>query len=579
MNTPTAKRIYLVEDSLPVQRFVRESVEKIPGIEVIGASVSEEEAVNGILAHAPDLLVLDITLSPGSGLNVLRRVREAGCAARALMLSNHVSKEYRAACRAAGAEDFFDKSQEFQRLLTTLASWAGVQPTVEPGDAGALAACNLEPGLYDDITGLPNRAALLDHLRQAIQEAIRTNTHLALLFIDLDHFKVISQAFGHHIGDALLRNVAERLRHNLPDPDSVSHLGGDIFACLLRDMGDANALRTVADRVMEALAPAIMLKDLSFKVSASIGAALYPQHGTSAEELMRHGEQALCGAKAEGRHAYRLFDADMEQRTAYLRGMHARLGTALGAGQFLLHYQPWIEIEGGRIAAVEALLRWQHPEHGLLGPEHIIGQAEQMGLIAELGRHVLDTALAQLRAWDTTDMGVPRVAVNTSALELRPGWVAFIHECLKRHAIAPERLVIEISENDLSLGNSRFEGWLQELRALGVGLALDNFGAGYSCLATLKNLPLTHIKLDRSLMQDFTRDRKSYAIVHAVSEMARGIGVPLVAKGVQTPQQRQLLRLNCQYIQGYHIAQPMPAAIFVDWMQQHRARIQEPQQM
>jgi diguanylate cyclase (GGDEF)-like protein len=416
--------------------------------------------------------------------------------------------------------------------------------------------------LHDALTGLPNRSLFLDRLEHALSVAARRETDIAVLFLDLDQFKLVNDSMGHAAGDELLAAVAPRLEQALRPGDTVARFGGDEFAVLAEDVGDERGATRIAERIAESLTRPFILRDREHFVSASIGISI----GSGAEEpegLIRDADAALYRAKDHGRGGYEIFDEVMRSRVIEHMQTENDLRRALQREEFVLHYQPVVRLHDGSIQSMEALLRWDHPERGLVGPLAFIPVAEESRLIVPIGRWVIEQACRQAAAWQKLrpDSAPISVAVNLSARQLAdPELLAHVEGSIQANGIEPSTLWLELTESTL-LDDAAVERTLGALRRLGVHLVLDDFGVGFSSLGYLKQLPLSMVKLDRSFVENVTDGPHDAAIVRAVSEMAETIGIGVVAEGVETEEQVRVARdLGCGYAQGFHFAEPVPAS-------------------
>jgi diguanylate cyclase (GGDEF)-like protein len=417
--------------------------------------------------------------------------------------------------------------------------------------------------LHDSLTCLPNRNLFLDRLQHALTTAARRQTAIAVLFLDLDQFKLVNDSLGHAAGDELLAAVAPRIEQALRPGDTVARFGGDEFAVLAEDVRNERGATRIAERIAEALARPFILREREHFVSASIGISI----GTGTEDpeaLIRDADAALYRAKDHGRGGYEIFDEVMRSRVIEHMQTENDLRRALQREEFVMHYQPVVSLVDGSIVSMEALLRWDHPDRGLIGPLAFIPVAEESRLIVPIGRWVIEQACRQAAAWqqlhpDSAPIGV---AVNLSARQLAdPELTSHIEGSIKANGIAAETLWLELTETALLDDTAPCERSLTNLSRIGVRLALDDFGVGFSSLGYLKRLPLSMIKLDRTFVENVTDNPHDAAIVRAVSEMADTIGIDVVAEGVETDEQVRMAReLGCGYAQGYHFAEPVPAS-------------------
>lgn len=419
---------------------------------------------------------------------------------------------------------------------------------------------------YDSLTRLPNRRLLLDRLQQTLETNARSGEHAALLFIDLDNFKVINDTLGHDTGDLLLQQVGLRLRDCVRAEDTVARLGGDEFVVLLKGLSaasDAEAAaqtQAVGDKILVALNDPYCLAGHDYRSTPSIGATLMHDHGTTVEQILKQADLAMYQSKLAGRNTLRFFDPAMQTALEARTLLETQLRQGLAEGRFLLHYQPQVDRTGALIGA-EALLRWQHPEQGLVLPGTFIPLAEETGLILPLGLRVLETACAQLADWarrpETAHL---TLAVNVSARQFhQPDFLDMVRDRLDRQPFPPDRLKLELTESLLLTQVEDTVATMNALKSMGLSLSLDDFGTGYSSLAYLKRLPLDQIKIDQSFVRDLLSDPSDAAIVRATLAMANSLGLEVIAEGVETPAQWAfLLEHGCRTFQGYLFGRPAP---------------------
>lgn len=415
---------------------------------------------------------------------------------------------------------------------------------------------------YDSLTGLPNRSLLYDRVTQALAQARRTKKKVAVLFLDLDRFKFINDSLGHSVGDLLLKEVAGRLTDCVRSKDTVARNGGDEFVVLIEDLSEPQEVEDVADRILEELSSTFLIAGHSLQVSCSIGISLSPENGSDRETLIRYADQAMYAAKENGRNTYRFFNADLNADIERRTSTENDLRSALKRGEFFLTYQPQMVIETGELAGFEVLLRWQHPDKGLVPPDLFIGIAESTGLILPIGEWVLRTACAQAKRW--LDMRLLRtpIAVNISAVQFRQNnFCDLIVRILKETGLPPELLELELTESLLLSNKDSMLSVLQQLRQLGVGLAIDDFGTGYSSLSYLKQFHVQKLKIDRSFIKDITTDAEDAAITAAIIDMGKNLNLRVIAEGVEHDGQLEFLRGHrCDEIQGYIFSKPLIAA-------------------
>jgi diguanylate cyclase (GGDEF)-like protein/PAS domain S-box-containing protein len=417
--------------------------------------------------------------------------------------------------------------------------------------------------LHDELTGLPNRNLLQDRLRQALAHARRGGWQVGVLLLDLDDFKDVNDTLGHPAGDRLLRAIAERLAGVIRASDTLARLGGDEFAIVQPGPGcSPDGAAELARRLIGALEAPLSLDGQELRVGASVGVAIAPGDGEDADELVRRADLALYRAKTDGRGRHQFFEAALDAAVQARKRLESELRRAVARGEFVLHYQPQLDLATGGPAGVEALVRWRHPERGLVGPAEFVPLAETCGLIGPLGAWVLDEACRQARDWERR--GSPtRVAVNLSPAQLRQagGVPRAVDEALRRHGLDARWLELEITESVLlDRSDGTTDRALQELAARGVRLALDDFGTGYSSLSHLRRLPVATIKVDRSFVRGIGRDQDDEALVRAIVALGRNLGKRVVAEGVESQAQLALLRqLGCDAAQGFLLGRPQEA--------------------
>jgi diguanylate cyclase (GGDEF)-like protein len=415
----------------------------------------------------------------------------------------------------------------------------------------------------DPLTGLPNRRLFIDRLGMALAQARRSGERLAVLYVDIDRFRVVDDSLGHSVGNELLRTVGERLQASVREGDTVARLGADEFVVLVREAEHAEDAARVARKLLEALRNPVTVGERELFVTGSVGASLFPSDGKAAEPLLNNAHTAMHQAKGEGRDTYRLYAPAMNDRALEQLALESALRRALGQEEFVVHYQPLLDLRSGRAGAAEALVRWQHPQMGLLGAEQFIALAESSGLIVSIDSWVMRTACEQFQDWHRRGRDHLRVQVNLSARQFRqPDLVTEVTECLQETGLPPDALEIEITERTAMLDVTRTVEILRDLRGLGVRISLDDFGTGYSSLSYLKSLPVDTVKLDQSFVRDVTRDPGDAAIATAVIAMAHSLDLRVVAEGVETREQLAFLRgRDCDFVQGHLVSAAIPAEI------------------
>lgn len=420
---------------------------------------------------------------------------------------------------------------------------------------------------HDPLTDLPNRLLVEQRVDAAIRSAEQSRSMVAVLFLDLDHFKVINDSLGHSAGDELLCEIAARLKSMVRGADTVSRQGGDEFLIVLSEVESIEALTAVVTRLQLLVAQPLTLQDMELVVSLSIGIALYPQDGNDFATLLKKADTAMYQAKSSGRNAFRLFNEDMSADTYARLGMEQDLRQALARNELELHYQPIVDMQDGHLVAVEALLRWQHPERGMVGPDSFIQVAEQSGLIVDIGTWVLEHACEQMVAWQAEGLAQVLISVNLSAVQLHRGDLEqTVRRALERSGLMPGLLELELTESMLLHDSEASILLLQRLKNLGVKLAIDDFGTGYSNLSYLQRFQVDRLKIDRSFVQAIIDNQQDRAIVTAIIQMARSLHLHTTAEGIEDePTRRVLAELGCDCGQGYLFSRPLTALAFQFW--------------
>lgn len=418
--------------------------------------------------------------------------------------------------------------------------------------------------LHDNLTKLPNRALLEDRLKHAIHGADREKSTFALMFLDLDGFKAVNDAYGHSIGDLLLIEVAKRIGPNIRMHDTISRVGGDEFV-LLAVVGDPADAATVAGKLLSLIREPFLIDGRELRMSVSIGIAMYPGNGKNQHELLSNADAAMYHAKSLGRNTYCFFEASMNAHVQAQLEMVQDLRRALDRHEFVLYYQPKFEAPNGPAIGAEALLRWEHPTRGLIQPDEFIPLAEKTGLIVPIGEWVLDESCRQMREWQTAGRINWTMAVNLSPLQFgHAGLIETVQTTLERHQLRPRCLTLEITESTAMHDADASVVILQKLHEMGVRIAIDDFGTGYSSLLYLKRLPATELKIDRGFVRDLEYDTEDRAIVSAIVALGQTLDLKIVAEGVETiAQQEFLTNLGCDSLQGFLFGRPMPPDQFM----------------
>jgi diguanylate cyclase (GGDEF)-like protein len=426
---------------------------------------------------------------------------------------------------------------------------------------------------FDSLTDLPNRLLLSDRLHQAMAYALRQQQTLAVLYLDLDGFKYINDTFGHPVGDELLIAVSNRMKSVLREVDTLARIGGDEFVAVLVNVQGLGECAVFVDRILKACSEPVVLDNRVMQVSASIGLTLYPQDDSNADQLLRHADRAMYEAKQSGKNRYFVFDAAHDTEMRNQGEQLTRLQEAVAYSEFVLHYQPKVHLETGEVIGVEALIRWQHPQRGLLLPGAFLPLSERHALSEQIGTWVLNTALQQMSDWLKLGLRMC-VSINVAARQIQhPGFVDELAGALARYPhVIPGDLELEILETNALEDIGAVSTVMHDCHRLGVRFAIDDFGTGYSSLTYLKRLPAETLKIDQSFVRDMLTDHEDMAIVQNVIGLAASFRRMAIAEGVETRAHgAQLLKMGCKYGQGYGIAKPMPAQELPAWISQWKA--------
>jgi diguanylate cyclase (GGDEF)-like protein/PAS domain S-box-containing protein len=426
---------------------------------------------------------------------------------------------------------------------------------------------------YDALTGLPNRALFKDRLGQVLAKVRRHKETLPVMFVDLDRFKNVNDTLGHSTGDLLLKAVAKRLKEIVRESDTVGRLSGDEFVIILPDMALPGDVTIVAAKILEKISETFFLNNMEVYITASIGISIFPKDGSDGEDLLRNADAAMYFAKEQGRNNFQFYSSAISRSSVEEIRIQSNLRKALKDREFVVHYQPQLDLRSGRIVGAEALVRWQHPDYGLLSPGEFITLAEQAGVIADVGDYLLFTACAQNKAWQEAGFPPIRIAVNVSTYQfIRKGFVKMLKETLEELKLEPPYLDLEFTESIVIKNTDFIRSTFSELRSLGVSCSIDDFGTGYSALNYLKFLPINRLKLDRSFVASLAKDANDKAISRAIITMAHELNLKVTAEGVESVQQLEFLcEHGCDEVQGFLFSRPKPATDFVRLLMGERA--------
>ena len=554
-------RLLLIEDSEDDAALVVRALTR-GGYDVTAERVDTPAALRSALDRQSwDVTIADYTMPGFSGTAALQILRERDADLPFIFVSGTIGEDSAVAAMKVGAHDYIMKGN-LKRLVPAIERELREAAVRRERRRAEQRIAYL--AYHDALTELPNRSLLHDRLEQAARAAHRDSKPLALLVMDLDGFKEINDTLGHHAGDRVLQHVASRVRGTLREADTVARLGGDEFAIVLPST-DIDGAILAAQKVLQEIERPLVVERRPLAVRASVGIACFPEHGASAEALLQKADVAMYLAKSD-RQGMAVYTADRDRHTHLRLTLIAELRQALDARQFFLEYQPIVQLRTGIVVGVEALVRWNHPQHGRLLPSDFIELAEQTGLINPLTMIVLDMALGE---WAGADTMTPlTIAVNLSPRNLQdPELPQRVGDFLKAHRADPSLLALEITENVLLTDPTRSMDCLRRLHAMGVRLVIDDFGTGYSSLSYLRRLPVDQLKIDRSFVADL-EDGHDDVIVRSTIELAHNLGLSVVGEGVESASiHEQLLRLGCDTGQGRYFADPAPAVQARAWIQ------------
>jgi diguanylate cyclase (GGDEF)-like protein len=560
-------KVLLVEDNPADARLVRELFLDIDANEFELCHVdSLGTAFVALEQQDFDVMLLDLSLPDSQGLHAVKHTLRAAPQLPIVVLSGIDDAELSLQAVQTGAQDYLVKGQGDGNLLNRALRYAIERKRTQERLA-YLAS-------YDQLTDLPNRSLFNERLATSLKQARRHEREMVLMFLDLDHFKDINDTLGHSAGDELLKDVARRLQHCVRAEDTIARLGGDEFTIIMNEVYHREDAATVAEKILDALAHPFVLENEEVFVTTSIGIASYPRCGSDAETLIRHADTALYRAKSEGRSNYQFFEAEMNQAVSERMNMINALRHATKREEFFLYFQPLIHAHSGEVYGMEALLRWQHPEWGLIPSSEFVPLLEETGLILPVGEWVIRESCRQSRIWTQAGLDPLIVSVNLSVRQFhKRDLVDVVKSAIEESGINPQQLQLEVTESVLFERSHAANKTLARLRDIGVKLAIDDFGTGYSSLSYLKQYPFDTLKFDRSFIQGITNSDNGAAIVASVINLGHSLGMTVVAEGVETQQQLTILHdHNCDQFQGYLFGYPMSAESCTRWLLQNTAR-------
>jgi diguanylate cyclase (GGDEF)-like protein len=523
---------------------------------------SVSEALDLVQQQSFQAIILNLSLPEGQSFESIPQFIQYCPEAPILILSGVEDEEQAILAVKSGAQDYLIKGQTSSSTLCRAIRYA-----MERHRATQRIT---QLAHYDHLTGLANRGLFYERLNCAVARCNRNDMAMALMFLDLDHFKNINDTLGHECGDSLLKTVATRIKKCIREIDTGVRLGGDEFAILLEQIVSVEDVAAVSQRILHLIAQPLIANHQQLQITGSLGVTIYPWDSANPQALLSHADAAMFRAKAQGGNNYQFYTAGMKTARLDSSTLEVELTRALAKKEFLLHYQPQMDLRTKQIIGMEALLRWHHPYQGLLGPNHFIPQAEENGMILPIGEWVLRAASKQAKYWEKQGFPTAQVAVNLSARQIHQGNLpALIQDILKRSHLDPGNLKLELTETFLIHETEETLQTMRELKAMGVHLYIDDFGAGYASLRYLKSFPVDGIKLDQSLIQQLPDSINDAAIVKAVISLGKALGLQVIAEGVETQEQADFLEEHgCDAMQGYLVAPPLPANESAQYMVQ-----------
>jgi diguanylate cyclase (GGDEF)-like protein len=543
--------VVLADDDPSIRLMIRHVLES-EEFDIVEAA-DGIEAIKAVEKHHPALVLLDAVMPGIDGFTTCKQIKDKGYTDVPVMMITGLDDD--ASVERAydvGAIDF----------ITKPIKWAVLKHRVKSVVATVVAERKVELLAYrDTLTSLPNRLLFADRLEHSIERAARHRESMALLLVDMDDFKLVNDSFGHDAGDKLIKAVGDLLSRSLRRADTVARLGGDEFAIIVENIDGSSDAISVADNLSTILEHNVRLDDQETFTGASIGIALYPEDGEDARTLLKNADTALFRAKENGRHCFQFYKPEMSVNAMERLELENSMRRALDEDQFVLYYQPTIDLHKNEIVSVEALLRWEHPEKGVIKPSDFIPLAEECGLIVPLGEKLIRTAAKQLRNWKDEGMEGQNISLNLAARQFRDlDLVALFKEVLHENGLEASDFTLEVTESALIDNIGEVEAVLNHLHGLGMTIAIDDFGTGFASLANLKDFPVDIVKIDRLFVEGIPDSREDAAVVEAIAGLTRGLRLRLLAEGIQNDRQLQMLKgLGCQLGQGYYWSKALPA--------------------
>ena len=546
--------VVLADDDPSIRLMVRHVLES-EDFDIVEAA-DGLEAIKAVEKHHPALILLDAVMPGIDGFTTCQQIKEKGHTDIPVMMITGLDDD--ASVERAyevGAIDF----------ITKPIKWAVLKHRVKSVVAKVIAERKVQLLAYrDTLTDLPNRLLFADRLEQAVIRSERSRTSMALMLVDIDDFKLVNDSFGHDAGDKLIKAVGTLISRSLRRADTIARLGGDEFAVIIEGIDSPEDAISIADNLTTILEHNVRLDDQETYTSASIGIAVYPDDGKDARTLLKNADTAMFRAKESGRHCFQFYKPEMSVSAMERLELENSLKAAFENDEFMIHYQPVIDIQKNEIVSAEALLRWQHPDKGMIQPTDFVSVIEDSGLIIALGEWVIYSACKQIRVWEDAGLKDQHVSINLAPRQFKEqDLVAIFSQAISENNIEGSALSVEITERTLIDNIGEVESTLKKLRGLGIKVMLDDFGTGYASLAYLKEFPVDIVKIDRTFVTGIPDNHEDSAIVDAIAGLTRGLKLELLAEGVENERQLDVLKgLGCQYGQGYYWSKALPGDEF-----------------
>ncbi|GJL48889.1 MAG: hypothetical protein NPIRA01_01160 [Nitrospirales bacterium] len=553
--------ILVIDDNMADVRITHEMLKEGLGTQFTFSHAScVGEARTYLEDQSFDMILLDLNLPDSMALDTLRELRQTHASAATLIMSGLQDEALAIQAVRNGAQDYLIKDHINSHALSRAIRYAVERHRVQEQVT--------HQAHYDHLTGLANRGLFYERLHYALARCHRNDAAIALLFLDLDHFKAINDTFGHEYGDIVLKTVANRLRKCIREVDTGVRMGGDEFAVLLDEVVSVDDVGTIAQRLLNLITQPMVILDHELHITGSVGMTIYPWDCAKAQDLLKHSDTAMYRAKAQGGNNFQFYTAGMQTSSLDRTTIDVELRRALAKGEFLLHYQPQMDLRTQQIIGMEALIRWQHPYQGMISPMNFIPKAEESGIIVPMGEWVMETASLQAKKWESEGLPIPPISVNLSARQVHQrNLPATIEHILQATQLDPQYLQVELTESFLISETPSTLATLRDLKAMGVKIYIDDFGVGYASLRYLKAFPLDGLKLDQSLIKDLDTDINNAAIVKAILALGNTLGLKVIAEGVETQAQVQFLSEHgCYAIQGFWVTPPIPAHESRHWL-------------